>query len=259
MQAAGSSRIRQLTAPSVVCKALPAFDETNVGEVRKAFLGATPCPFWQAWLKREARNFSPGTVRVGFGKSSLLVFAQMTDTDIFNSATGLNQRTWELGDVFEIFLRGPEKEGYVELHVTPNNQRLQLCYPDAAAVVSARKNGNMDHFLIRHDAFHSRTWIDTQKNQWFVYAEIPTAIVTGSTGPVDNTQWRFSFGRYDYTRGAKKPVISSTSPHAEADFHRHHEWGVMAFGQLNHQAYPAMSGLASVNPEIQTGPERAAM
>jgi hypothetical protein len=259
MQAAGSFRTRPLVVPTVLCRTLPAFDPAELETVQSAFQGATPCSFAQTWLDREALNFSPGSVRVGLGKSSLLVFAQMSDTDIFNGATKLNQRTWELGDVFEIFLRGSENGSYVELHVTPNNKRLQLCYPDSAAVASARKTGDLDDFLIRRKLFNSRTWINRQKNQWCVYAEIPTEVVTGPTGLVDSMQWRFSFGRYDYTRGAREPVISSTSLHRVADFHRHHEWGVMSFSQSNHQAFAAINGLAGANPEIQPGAERAAM
>jgi hypothetical protein len=231
MQTAESRR--QSSTPQVIlCEALPAFDRTELESVRAAFRSAASCSFWQAWLDREAANFSPGTVRIGSRAGSLLIFAQMTDRDIFSDATQLNQRTWELGDVFEIFLRGPESESYVEFHVTPNNQRLQLRYPNAAAVESARKTGKLDDFLIRGEAFHSRTWIKSEKNQWFVYAEIPTGIVNGLDGAVDHAQWRFSFGRYDYTRGVKEPVISSTSAHREPDFHRHHEWGVMHFDHV---------------------------
>jgi hypothetical protein len=40
-------------------------------------------------------------------------------------------------------------------------------------------------------------------------------------------EWRFSFSRYDYTRGRVAPVISSTSPHAKADFHHQQEWGIL--------------------------------
>jgi hypothetical protein len=230
MPTADLFRARPTSAPPVIlCKPLPAFDRTELGAVQVAFREAMPCAFWQAWLEREAANFSPGTVRLGSREGSLLIFAQMADADIFSSATQLNQRTWELGDVFEIFLRSSENEGYVEFHVTPNNQRLQLRYPNAVAVESARKTGNFEKFWVRGEAFHSRTWIESEKNQWFVYAEIPTSIVNGSPEPVDNAQWHFSFGRYDYTRGVKEPVISSTSPHQEPDFHRHNEWGMMTF------------------------------
>ena len=215
--------------PAILCEPLPAFDHTDLESVRRAFQSATPCLLQQAWLDEEAVGFSPAVVRTGWHGSSLLVFAELTDTDIFSGATKLNQRTWELGDVFEMFLRSAEKESYVEFHVTPHNQRLQLRYTDGSAAEWGRKMGRLEDVFVRDEAFHSMTWIENRTCQWNVYAEIPALAVCGSNKSIENTQWRFSFGRYDYTRGVKEPVISSTSPHAQPNFHREHEWGVMTF------------------------------
>ena len=217
------------TAPVISCELLPDFDCSELESVRTAFQCATSCSFRQAWLDRDVESFCPGTVRVGWRESSLLIFAELMDTDIFNAATQLNQRTWELGDVLEIFIGEVGNGSYIELEVTPENQRLQLRFPDAAAVASLRNNGDLKQFLIRSEAFVSRTWINRQSGQWYVYAEVPASFVCGFNRPIANAQWRFSVGRYDYTRGVKEPVISSTSPHAEPDFHRQHEWGVMTF------------------------------
>jgi hypothetical protein len=89
--------------------------------------------------------------------------------------------------------------------------------------------GMLEDFFVRDEALHSMTWIESRMCQWYVYAEIPALAVCGSNESIENTQWRFSFGRYDYTRGVAEPIISSTSPHAKPDFHRHHEWGMMTF------------------------------
>jgi hypothetical protein len=214
--------------PLITCEPLPPFDHADLKSVRRAFRSATPCLFEQAWLDKEAADFLPGVVRTGWRGDSLLVFAELTDSDIFNDATELNQRAWELGDVFEMFLRVGEDESYVEFQVTPNNQRLQLRYPDAQALAQARKTGRIENFLIRTEAFQSLTWIQKENSQWSVYAAIPAAAVCSSQN-MENAQWHFSFGRYDYTRGISEPVISSTSPHAQPDFHRQQEWGVMTF------------------------------
>jgi hypothetical protein len=216
-------------APEIQCEPLPTFDRTNLESVQRVFQSAVPCLFRQAWLDHEEAGFSPGAVRMGWRENSLLVFAELTDMDIFNGATKLNQRTWELGDVFEIFLRSSKKTSYVEFHVTPQNQRLQLHYPDASAAERVRKQGRLDDVFVRHEVFYSKTWVDARRNRWWVFAEIPAEEVCGSNEPVENTPWRFSFGRYDYTRGASNPVISSTSPHAGPDFHCQHEWGVLSF------------------------------
>jgi len=215
--------------PEIRCELLPEFDGTGLEDVRRAFQSAVSLPFKQAWLPETEAGFSPGEVRIGWRGLSILVFAELTDVDIFNGATELNQSTWELGDVFEMFLQAGEKEGYFEFHVTPHNQRLQLHYPDAGAVGRALKNDGLAEFLIRDEVFHSKTWIETKRNRWHAYVEIPARAVCGSDRPIENTKWRFSFGRYDYTHGIEKPVISSTSSHSKPDFHRQHEWGMLTF------------------------------
>src|SRR4051794_4375046 len=133
-----------LAAPRIWCEPLPAFDDSDLEAVRHAFRAVMPCVFKQAWFDEEEIGFLPGNVRVGWRENSLLVFATLTDADIFNGATMLNQRAWELGDVFEIYLRSSAKARYVEFQITPENQRLQLSFPDARVVERMRKNGNFD-------------------------------------------------------------------------------------------------------------------
>jgi hypothetical protein len=220
---------RPIFAPEIACRPLPAFDPSDIENVRRAFQSVTPCLLRQAGPDEEKSGFSPATVRTGWRENSLLVFAELADQDIFNDATILNQRTWELGDVFEMFLGSSGEESYVEFHVTPGNQRLQLRYADGQAATRARETGRLEEFLLPGEAFRSWTWVATRMHQWSVYAEIPALAVCGSNKSVNNTRWQFSFSRYDYTRGVKEPCISSTSPHAKLDFHRRHEWGVLTF------------------------------
>ena len=221
------SRTSRSAPANVSCAALPDFDLSGFDSLRRAFSTMAQCNLTQAWLEKEDPGFAPGIVRIGWRKTSLMILAELRDADIFNSATRLNQRIWELGDTFEIFLQPEDAERYVEFQVSPDNQQLQLCYPNIHAVASARRSGNLTEFLIWNDAFKSRTWIT--KSAWKVYAEIPAASVCGRNASLENTRWRFSFCRYDYTRGVKEPVISSTSPHAKPDFHRQGEWGWLTF------------------------------
>ncbi len=220
---------RAVAAPEIFCEPLGAFDAADIVNVRRAFQSVTPCLLRKVGGDEEKSGFSSGLVRTGWRENSLLVFAELADRDIFNGATTLNQRTWELGDVFEMFLGPSAEESYVEFHVTPGNQRLQLRYADSNSVARARETGKLDEFLIPGEAFRSFTWVENKMRRWSVFAEIPATAVCGSNEPIGNTQWRFSFSRYDYTRGVKEPCISSTSPHAKLDFHRRHEWGVLTF------------------------------
>jgi hypothetical protein len=219
------------------CRPLPPFAAADLDAVRAAFRAATPIALGQAWRDAAESGFAPGTVRTGWRDDALLVFAELSDADVFTRATRHNERFWELGDTFEIFLQPEPGREYVEFHVTPNNLRLQLRF---ATPPSPRPGASGDPFevsLIRADAFRSRTWVNADAREWCVLAEIPAGAVVlppaGSSGPtaapLAGAIWRFSFSRYDCTRGREQPVISSSSPHAEPQFHRPHEWGELRF------------------------------
>ena len=230
MQVSETCTVERSGPPLAIrCGPVPSFDRADLDSVRRAFRSAVSCSFRQAWLPAAESGFAPAVVRLGWRGSSLLVFAELTDLDIYNAATRPNQRTWELGDVFEMFFKSAGQDRYVEFHVTPGNQRLQLGFPDTAAAARAQATGEFGGFLIRDDAFFSHTWTDSERNGWQVFAEIPALAVCGSPASIENMKWQCSFGRYDYTRGVRQPVISSTSPHALPDFHRQHEWGDLIF------------------------------
>jgi hypothetical protein len=213
----------------IQCAPLPAFDRTDLACVRRAFQSAVALPFQQPWLRETEAGFSPGEVRIGWRENSLLIFAELTDVDIFNRATALNQPLWELGDVFEMFFQSTEMQSYLEIQVAPHNQRLQLSHPHARTAEWASHREEFTKCLRWDEVLHYQIWVGARQNRWQIYAEIPARSVCGCDQPIANTQWRFSFGRYDYTRGVPEPVISSTSAHARPDFHRQHEWGMMTF------------------------------
>lgn len=215
------------TLPHLTCAELPAFDAGKLDAVRAAFATADACLMQQGWRTEAEADFTPATVRAGRRGNSLLVFAELEDADIFTRATALNQRMWELGDTLEIFLAPARTGSYVEFHVTPNNQRLQLRFPSSEAVRQIQAAGLFEEFLLAGRVFHSHTW--TEGRKWFVYAEIPAMPVCGTSQLSADARWRFSFSRYDYIRGRAEPIISSTSPHAKPDFHRREEWGVLQF------------------------------
>lgn len=215
--------------PMIRCLPLPDFAASNLDKVRAAFAGAIPCDLGQAWRTEVEPGFAPGQVRAGWREDSLLVFAELTDQDIFTSATAMNQRMWELGDTLEIFLRPADRPEYVEFHVTPNNHRLQLRIPNIETLRRAQVANVFDELLLRGNVFQSVTWVRPEHQKWFVYAVIPAIVVCGQARLHAGSRWHFSFSRYDYTRGGGEPVVSSTSPHAMADFHRQQEWGILKF------------------------------
>ena len=222
-----------MVRPIIRCGQLPDFDDADLAAVRAAFASATPCAMGQEWRVELEHDFAPGQVRVGWRLDELLVFAELTDRDIFSHATGDNQRMWELGDTFEMFLRPSSQTEYCELHVTPNNHRLQLCFPDATALERLRASGRIDEFVLPSGVFHSRTWVQPENQKWFVFAAVPARMVCDQAQLISGARWHFSFSRYDYRRGDAEPVISSTSPHPVASFHRQEEWGELTFVNSN--------------------------
>jgi hypothetical protein len=219
-----------MTEPQTIdCGPLAAFDEADLDDVRCAFEHAAPISMRQAWLVKPEPAFAPAVVRTGWRDQSLLVFAELTDTDIFTTATDDNQRFWELGDTFEMFLRPVEQESYVEFHVAPSNLRLQLRFPDAGWIARAAKADVFSLAVMPLNQFQSRTWVHADAHQWCALAVIPAASVCAQPGPLAGAEWRFSCSRYDHTRGRETPVLSSTSPHAAPSFHRQQEWGVLRF------------------------------
>jgi hypothetical protein len=208
---------------------LPLFETSTLEGVQAAFQEAVAISAEQAWRKKAEPHFAPMLVRIGWRDDMLLLFAELTDADILTHATANNQRLWELGDAFEVFLRPRTQGSYVELQVAPNNKRLQLRYPNTRAVTHARKLGATDHLLIRGKAFVSSTWVCAAEKKWYVFVKVPAKTVCEQAKLSPGIEWLFSFSRYDYTRTRKRPVISSTSLHKKPDFHRQAEWRIMRF------------------------------
>ena len=142
-----------------------------------------------------------------------------------NQARTLNERTWETGEVCEIFLKAGDHAEYLELHITPENQRLQLVFPlGGVERVRSGVDRLSDYFV------GDPEWVDThtrvESDFWSVRACIP-ASRTGLSGFAPHSVLRTAVCRYDYT-AAPEPVLSSTAMLQELFFHRHAEWTPLA-------------------------------
>jgi len=199
------------------CQYLPEFDSSILESVLKAFANASVITLGQSWLPQAEADFISAEVRAGRVADQLLVLATIPDLDIFTSVTEPNQRTWELGDVFEIFLKPESESRYRELHVTPRNIRTQFGFSAVGAPSEILPDG----------IFESRVWIESDR--WIVLATIPCGVITNRSNIENGERWRFSFCRYDAFQDGRKPVLSSTSPHPIPKFHRPDEWGVLVF------------------------------
>lgn len=166
----------------------------------------------QAWRAEPEADLRATRVAVTFRAGTLHVEADLDDDDVFNAATADNQRTWELGDVFEIFACRDDEAGYVEVHVTPDNVKLHLRFVDAGQHqrIASIDEVAADPAAIASSAQHT-------PGGWRVRAAVPLAAAPGDV-------IRVSFCRYDATRGGAEPVLSSSSAHPVLAFHRPHEW-----------------------------------
>jgi len=211
------------------CRPLASFDSTSLDAVRRAFAVVEPIHTQQAWRAVPEPEFAPAFVRTGWRDEDLYVFAELIDADVCTTATADNQRFWEMGDTFEMFLRPDAQSAYVEFHVAPGNLQLQLRFPDGDWLSRTAPELAFSGALLPPGRFVSQAWVDRTLPGWCVLAKIPNQSVCDEPVPLDGTNWAFSFSRYDCTRGADAPVISSTSPHTLPRFHRQQEWGRLRF------------------------------
>jgi hypothetical protein len=223
-----------ITPPDLTARPLPAFAPDDRESAVVAFADTQARPLARAWRPEPHPRFRPATARVGWRENALWVLAELEDDDIFNAATTLNQRTWETGDAFEIFLRPEGQDTYYEFHVTPENLHLLLRFPNAEATPRIRAAGAagaemLKHYLLADVGLRSWTWVEPERGRWTVLAAIDGATLAPAGTIQAGDAWRFSFCRYDYTRGEPEPVTSSTSPHRVADFHDQTAWGRLTF------------------------------
>lgn len=193
---------------------LAAFEESDWEAVSTAFEDALVLPFHQAWLEAPERDFRGGEVRLGWTGEGLWVLARMEDACVFTQATGDNQWLWTLGDVFEIFVRDMAGDEYLELHTAPTGHRLQLRFASDQVIAHLRDGLlELEELVVDEPLF--RVQVRTVADGWEVLACV-TAIKGGAL--------RASFSRYDYRSSDAPPILSSTSPHREVNYHRQHEW-----------------------------------
>lgn len=175
---------------------------------------------------KDAARFRPTLVRTAFVATDLWVYAELVDADIGNRARTLNESTCELGDVFEMFFHPEGQDTYTELHVTPENQRMQVRFPSADALHKSENYGQFKNWLQWDEVFTSWTHVETER--WYILARVPLARLCDNEAVLSGLlsgrgEMLFSYCRYDFSPGLP-PVLSSTSRHEELSFHRLHEW-----------------------------------
>jgi len=185
-------------------------------------------PLAQHWLTDGTEpDFQPGWARISWNKNFLLYEAVLIGANARNSAQKLNEYTYDLGDVCEIFIEAKDGSHYLELHVTPENQRLQLHWPfDGLAQVRAGQ-AKLEAFMVA-DPDWVRTSTHVAPGYWAVQAMIPVEILGLPPSPLTpRTKLATTVCRYDYT-ARKKPTLSATACFPAPSFHRRADWHSLA-------------------------------
>jgi hypothetical protein len=180
-------------------------------------------PLRQAWRPAGPEpRFQPAWARLRWNERGLLFDLVLTGPNPRNAARSLNERTWELGDIAEIFLQQAGSEEYFELHVTPENQRLQLRWTTAGFAAFRRDLALFPQFTVADPH-----WIESasvvRARDWSVSAYLPAAMLGLGTAALSaGTRLQGAVCRYDCTTG--EAVHSATAPLTEAAYHRRAEW-----------------------------------
>ena len=184
-------------------------------------------PLDQFW-RPEGREpgFQPGSARVLWNERGLLFDIVFAGRGPRNAARSLNEHTWELGDIAEIFLQREGGEEYLEIHVTPENQRLQLRWTPAGFAAFRRDLGLLGRFAVS-DPHWIESRSQVRNSDWSVSAFLPASIIdpgAGILGPA--TRLRVAVCRYDCTAGPGF-VLSSTARLTQPAYHRREEWDLL--------------------------------
>lgn len=183
-------------------------------------LGPEWQPLGQSWREGLEDGFNPGWARLRWHAGGLLVEGVFRGTRQANRARQLNERTWELGSVFELFLRAEGYDRYVELHITPENQRLQLLWPDDGLASFRAGRSRLADYLVTDPA-----WVKSETRVspggWAVRAEVSFRCV-GLAAGASLPAMRAAVCRYDL--GRDREILSSTARLPVADYHLQSAW-----------------------------------
>lgn len=186
-------------------------------------------PLRQAWLGTAApMPFRPGWFRVRWHPTALVVDSVFVSPRPRNAARGLNQPTWELGEVAESFIEEAGASDYLEVHVTPENQRLQLKFPHGGIERLRAGEAALQSFMISEATWaRSQTWI--REDHWASRLILPSSCFRPGF-LTEGGVFRGNFSRYDCA-DAGDPILSATAPLKEPSYHRRQEWQTFRFSR----------------------------
>ena len=194
----------------------------SLRELPEALSPYAPLSFKQSWRTDLQLDFLPAQVHLGSDLKFLYGYTILHDLKIGNKSTRKGERTWEMGDLFEIFIKREDQSDYWELHVTPENFHLSLHLPPLEQRQEIPIDDQLSLFWQEVPEFQSKVWIEPNLSQWRIAWKIPWEIF-GKEDP-RSFQWKMAFCRYDYGEEGEPPIHSSTAPLTKLNFHQVQEW-----------------------------------
>lgn len=196
-------------------------------------------PVWEsAAVIEHFPSFWKGTdngrttrARLLWDDDALYFAASMTDAELVAFGTKRNDTLW-LGDVFELFFRPSDnRPEYYEFQVNPKSVILELPFPKrdttqflklAALPPSGYKAVAQIDGTLDRPGDVDRGWSVEGRIPWTTFA------MTGGR-PAPGSVWRFALCRFDYGPKGTEPVLMSSAPLREPNFHRLEDYGRLRF------------------------------
>ncbi len=176
----------------------------------------------QPWQETPDAGFQLSRAQLHWQPDALHVWVELDDLQIVSQATDHNQSLHLLGDTVEVFLKRPESDSYLELHVSPQNFRTALRWPPGGIERFRENNGTrIEEFRIDSQCFGSRVQIFPEL--WQVEITVPPALLDMETWSPGQTL-QFSVCRYDYAEWNGTPILSTIAAHQVKNFHRPADW-----------------------------------
>lgn len=180
------------------------------------------------WAKTEGPNTT--RARLVWDDEALYFAADMDDAELRAFGTKRNDHLWE-GDVFELFFKPHEdRPEYYEFQVNPRSVILELAFPRRGfdfATLAARPPLGMKAVAANRGTVDQAGEAD---HGWTVEGKIPWSIFATSGGrPKPGDLWRFALCRYDYGAENTKPLLTSSAPLTQPNFHRYEDYGRLRF------------------------------
>jgi len=166
-----------------------------------------------------------------------------------NRATRLNERTWEMGDVAEVFLQTDGSGDYLEIHLTPENQRLQLRWTADGLSRVRQRAARLEDYMVP-DANWVLSEANCDEGWWSGVITVPAAVL-GLSELQDGQYLRAAVCRYHYDVSGK-PQLSSTASLPTSFFHQPAHWNVIKLSGRNSVAPLAPENCSSaVRPALR--------